>query len=47
MTTYHIIEWTDLSVIVMVAKFCVKDGASEFHVTIEQNTVLVNTETEY
>ena len=45
--TYNTIEWNDLSVIVKTAKFCTVDGASEFHATIELNTFLANTETQY
>ena len=47
MITYHTIEWTDLSVIVKIAKFCISDGASESHATIELNAILANTETQY
>jgi len=47
MMTYNTIEWTDLSVTVRIAKFCVAGGASEFHAAIEFNNVFANTETQY
>ena len=40
--TYNTIEWNDLPVIVRIANF-----NSEYHATIELNTVSANTETQY
>jgi len=45
--TYHTVEWTDLPVTVKIAKFCIADGVSEHHATIELNNILANTETQY
>jgi len=40
-------EWTDLSVTVRMASFCIVGGVAEHHATIELNNVLANTEKQY
>jgi len=43
----YTVEWTDLSVIVRVARFCTVDGVSELHASVELNAGFANTGTQY
>jgi len=47
MITYTKTEWTDLSVIIRLARFCIAGGVSEYHASVELNGCLENTLMQY